>query len=72
MSGAAVTAGRSEAWRKRLEGLVPAAVETRRVLVVGCGSVGSFMADELARSGVRGRAVVRACVRAWPCLRDSM
>lgn len=53
MSGAAVTAGRSEAWRKRLEGLVPAAVETRRVLVVGCGSVGSFMADELARSGVR-------------------
>lgn len=26
----------------------------------------------LARSGVRGRADVRACVRAWPCLRDSM
>ena len=26
----------------------------------------------VARSGVRGRADVRACARAWPCLRDSM
>ena len=26
----------------------------------------------LARSGVCGRADVRACARAWPCLRDSM
>lgn len=52
-------------WRKRLEGLVPAAVEARRVLVAGCGSVGSFMAGELARVGVRRFTLVDPDVVEW-------
>jgi hypothetical protein len=44
---------RDAAWRRRLEGLVPPQVDECRVLIAGCGSVGSFVASELARSGVR-------------------
>ena len=44
---------RGAQWRKRLDGLVPEEVEMRHVVVVGCGSVGSFMSAELVRSGVR-------------------
>lgn len=56
---------RAADWRKRLEGLVPTAVESRRVLVVGCGSVGSFMAGELARSGVRRFVLVDPDTVEW-------
>ena len=49
MSGGA----RDAAWRRRLEGLVPSQVDECRVLIAGCGSVGSFLASELARAGVR-------------------
>ncbi len=57
--------GRDASWRGRLEGLVPPAIESRRVLVAGCGSVGSFMAGELARSGVRRFILVDPDVVEW-------
>lgn len=44
-------------WRKRLDGLIPSAISTQRVVIVGCGSVGSFVASELARAGV-GRFIL--------------
>lgn len=59
------TPARQPDWRKRLEGLVPLAVESRGVLIVGCGSVGSFMAGELARAGVRRFALVDPDVVEW-------
>lgn len=61
----AVPAARDGAWRKRLEGLVPPAMESRRVMIIGCGSVGSFMAGELARSGVRRFVLVDPDVVEW-------
>ncbi len=36
----------------RSAGILPRALAERRVLVAGCGSVGSYMAEALARSGV--------------------
>lgn len=66
MSAVPASAGlRAAAWRKRLEGLVPPAMETRRVMIVGCGSVGSFMAGELARSGVRRFVLVDPDTVEW-------
>lgn len=56
---------RDAEWRKRLEGLVPEQVETKHVLVVGCGSVGSFMASELIRSGVRRITLVDPDIVEW-------
>lgn len=56
---------RGAEWRKRLEGLVPEQVETKHVLVVGCGSVGSFMASELIRSGVRRITLVDPDTVEW-------
>lgn len=44
---------RDTSWRARLEGVVPPKVDDSRVVVAGCGSVGSFIADELTRHGVR-------------------
>jgi hypothetical protein len=52
-------------WRKRLEGLVPEQVEQKHVMVVGCGSVGSFVAAELVRSGVRRLTLVDPDVVEW-------
>jgi molybdopterin-synthase adenylyltransferase len=49
---------RAPEWRKRLDGLVPTAIERKSVLVVGCGSVGSFIASELVRAGVRTLCLV--------------
>lgn len=43
---------RGEDWRKRLEGLVPMDIGAKMVAIIGCGSVGSFMATELVRSGI--------------------
>lgn len=68
MTTAADPVERGPGWRKRLEGLVPSAVESRRVLVVGCGSVGSFMAVELARSGVRRFVLIDPDIVEWPNL----
>jgi len=55
---ASFEAARVATWRQRLEGLVPAAIEQKSVLVVGCGSVGSFVASELVRAGVRNLCLV--------------
>lgn len=58
--------GRDADWRARLEGLVPREIEARRVLIVGCGSVGSFVAGELARSGVRRFVLIDPDTVEWP------
>ncbi len=59
---------RNAEWRKRLQGLVPDQVEAKHVLVVGCGSVGSFIASELVRSGVRRISLVDPDNVEWPNL----
>jgi hypothetical protein len=56
---------RDAAWRRRLEGLVPPQVDESRVLIAGCGSVGSFVASELARSGVRRFTLVDPDTVEW-------
>lgn len=43
---------RDPSWFDRLAGVVPGGIAGKRVAIVGCGSVGSFVADELARAGV--------------------
>lgn len=43
---------RDPSWAARLEGVVSPGIRDKTVAVVGCGSVGSFIADELCRSGV--------------------
>lgn len=45
-------AARDPSWATRLSGLVSSEIRGKHVLVVGCGSVGSFVAEELARAGV--------------------
>ncbi|WP_194919303.1 ThiF family adenylyltransferase, partial [Catenulispora rubra] len=42
----------------RSEGILSPALRDRRVLIVGAGSVGSYMAEVLARSGVGGFTIV--------------
>lgn len=44
---------RPEGWRERLEGLVPPGMSDLAVCIVGCGSVGSYIAVALARTGIR-------------------
>ncbi len=47
-----VAARLEEALHTRGAGLLHEALRARRVLVAGCGSVGSYMAEQLARAGV--------------------
>ena len=42
----------------RGEGLVPPGLRERRVLVAGCGSVGSYVAEQLVRAGVGALALL--------------
>lgn len=56
---------RDASWRKRLEGVVPPDVDGSRVLISGCGSVGSFIAAELARHGVRRFTLIDPDVVEW-------
>lgn len=65
MENGAPRATRDAAWRKRLDGLVPEQVEHKHVMVIGCGSVGSFVAAELVRSGVRQLTLVDPDVVEW-------
>lgn len=44
---------RDESWNKRLQGLISDEVFDKTVMIIGCGSVGSFVACELVRSGIR-------------------
>ena len=55
-------------WRARLEGLVPRSIEGKHVAVVGCGSVGSFIASELVRTGVRQMTLADPDTVDWPNL----
>ncbi len=55
-------------WRGRLEGVVPPQVDDCRVLIAGCGSVGSFIASELARHGVRRFTLIDPDTVEWPNL----
>ncbi len=59
---------RDATWRRRLDGVVPPQVDQRRVLIAGCGSVGSFLASELARSGVRRFTLIDPDLVEWPNL----
>lgn len=59
---------RGAEWRSRLEGLIPRSVNHKKVAIVGCGSVGSFMASELARSGIQDFFLVDPDVVEWPNL----
>ena len=56
---------RGDDWRKRLDGLVPKSIEMKHVLIVGCGSVGSFIASELVRSGIRRLTLVDPDIVEW-------
>lgn len=46
------------ALHRRSEGIVSASLRDRNVLVAGLGSVGSYVAEQLARSGVGGLALL--------------
>jgi hypothetical protein len=59
---------RPSTWRQRLDGIVPACVDQAHVLIVGCGSVGSFMAQELVRAGVRALTLIDPDHVEWPNL----
>lgn len=56
---------RNDDWRKRLDGLVPQSIEAKHVLIIGCGSVGSFIASELVRSGVNKLTLVDPDIIEW-------
>lgn len=59
---------RADAWRERIDGLVSESIGQKRVAVVGCGSVGSFMCDELARCGVTYFTLIDPDDVEWPNL----
>jgi tRNA A37 threonylcarbamoyladenosine dehydratase len=59
---------RDPSWSARLEGLIPRVISEKRVAVIGCGSVGSFIADELARAGVSKFILIDPDVVEWPNL----
>jgi len=59
---------RGNDWRKRLDGLVPEQIDSKRILIIGCGSVGSFMASELVRTGIRHMTLIDHDIVEWPNL----
>ena len=64
----APSVSRDDSWAKRLDGLLPAGIGNKRVAIIGCGSVGSFVADELARSGIRNFLLIDPDIVEWPNL----
>lgn len=67
-SAADDSAVRGTEWRARLQGLVPEDIDRKRVAIIGCGSVGSFLASELVRSGVRRLLLIDPDRVEWPNL----
>ena len=59
---------RPDDWRLRLKGLVSESISSKRIAVIGCGSVGSFMCDELARCGVTQFTLIDPDIVEWPNL----
>ena len=59
---------RHESWSNRLEGLIDTNVRNKRVAVIGCGSVGSYMAEELVRSGISELVLIDPDIVEWPNL----
>lgn len=56
---------RDPSWFDRLSGIIPPVICEKLVAIVGCGSVGSFIADELARAGVRKFLLIDGDVVEW-------
>ncbi|GHU07798.1 hypothetical protein AGMMS50225_05300 [Betaproteobacteria bacterium] len=56
---------RDASWRDRLTGVVPTEIGEMRVLLVGCGSVGSFVAAELVRAGIKKLTLVDPDIVEW-------
>ena len=44
---------RAPEWRERLDGLLPEFSDETEVAIIGCGSVGSILAESLARAGIK-------------------
>lgn len=59
---------RHESWSSRLDGLIDTSVRNKRVAVIGCGSVGSYLAEELVRSGISELVLIDPDVVEWPNL----
>jgi len=60
--------GRADSWRSRINGLVPESISEKRIAIVGCGSVGSFISDELARCGILFFTLIDPDTVEWPNL----
>jgi molybdopterin/thiamine biosynthesis adenylyltransferase len=56
---------REASWFKRLEGVLPQSISQMKVGIVGCGSVGSFIADELTRAGVSDYLLIDPDIVEW-------
>jgi hypothetical protein len=59
---------RPKDWRNRIKGLVSESIGLKNIAVVGCGSVGSYIADKLARCGIKQFTLIDPDVVEWPNL----
>ncbi|SRR6266702_2715734 len=63
--GDLVKESRDGSWFDRLDGVVPSGIPTKSVAIIGCGSVGSFVADELARAGISKFLLIDPDIVEW-------
>lgn len=47
-----------EPWMSRLEGIIDGTIAQKSILIVGCGSVGSFIASQMVRSGIKNLTLI--------------